>query len=122
MKKDFNYCKRWLRRNFPSQDTINIRCVSDCTFTKHQKANFDNILEELDGLCIYLMWENGEKTFLILIHKSLSDKLKVETLLHEYAHLLRYSLPDRGDYKWHDGVWTSIHNRLKTEWAKCISK
>lgn len=119
-KKSYQFCKKWLRRNFPSQDTINIRCVSDCTFIKHQKANFDSILEELDGLCIYIKWTNNERTFLILIHKDLPEETKIETLLHEYAHLLRYSLPDRGEYKWHDGVWKSIHNRLKSEWGKCI--
>jgi len=130
-KKNFQYCKRWLRRNFPSEHLVRIYCVGQATIAKQRKLSAKSLKvstmtqgtvdacddDELDGCCMCWWAENGDTYFVIYIDKSeVSERVKIATLLHEWAHVLQDHVPTNKFSKVHCGAWSSYHKRIVAAW------
>lgn len=59
----------WLRRNFPVQCTVSVRSIP---------------MKKLHGFTEY------EKRFYVKINRKQSYKLRIDTLIHEWAHCLTW--------------------------------
>lgn len=99
----FNDAKRWLRKNFPSEYTVRIQLVDPSK------------IQGLDGN-VYIIPGKKETHFKILISNNLNIHQTIETLLHEWAHVLTtHSIPLDAD-KPHPDVFWAHYGRIYRKW------
>lgn len=72
--------------------------------------------DEYHGFC---RWNPDSKQYVIYINKEHSDKVQLDTLLHEYAHVLQFEEPG-GAEQWHGHVFQKYYNKLCNKWSECI--
>ncbi len=121
MTKNFHKCKRWLRKNFPAKKKLFIKLVSMNTIVKWSK--FDGVPhkeeEHYHGYCRHEQDEEGRKQYTLYINKADKETDQIDTLLHEYAHVLQFEEPHGADI-WHGNVFRKHHERILKKWNKCI--
>ena len=97
MRSTLQKASIWLRRKFPSKKPVIVRVVAN-----------------QPGLHGIILW--NEERALIRITRS-TDQMMAETLLEEWAHLLREQCPipceEGGD---HDALFWAILARITKEW------
>ena len=120
MNKDFQNCKKWLRKNFPNKKKCFIKLVSSATIIKW--AQFDGAHhrsgDDYHGYCRHEMDEDGRLQYTLYVNKDDTPEMQIETLLHEYAHLMQFEEPHGCDI-WHGNVFHKYHNRILKKWNKC---
>ena len=86
---------RWLRRNFPADTPIVVRLHAT--------------LKDCHGACLI-----GDGRALIRITCD-TEQVMVDTLIHEYCHVLRHEcpLPWKGD---HDSLYWAIFGDVSQKW------
>lgn len=103
-KLNLTYTKAWLRKNFPSEYPIKI--------TLKKQIWYKDFPEELDAITLF---DTEQQRFLIQLSKKLNTECLVETLLHEYAHVLRNHAPDQTNLL-HDEVYWAIYGQIYRKW------
>jgi hypothetical protein len=104
----FRHTISLLRKEIPPAFPVNVRRVK---------------LNGLDGYCM----KAGEK-FLICINKDLDDRMSVETLLHEWAHALRWDYrmdkmnEEEFNRRVHDAAWGTYYAEVYSVFESDIIK
>lgn len=95
--------KDWLRKNYGLPFPCRIIVVS---------------VGRIPGCMGEFRWH--EERGLIRIANNLTQALMAETLLEEYAHAIRHSLPVGVDYEGepHDGMFWAIYGELVNKWRE----
>lgn len=105
--KQFRRWVGWLRRHFPSRHAVRVLLVP---------------AERLNEPCSKVYGETSwnDDTALVRVAQNLSIETTLETLCHEWAHVLRDHLPDSpfDPPGGHDEVFYSILGRIDAAWRK----
>ena len=99
----FDDAKKWLRKNFPSEYTVRIFLVAP------------SHIEGDDG---WVRWIPGPKEdhFRILISNSLNINQTIETLFHEWAHVLTTHSMPLDENASHPDVFWAHYGRIYRKW------
>lgn len=119
MRQTFKYCKKWLRKNFPSEYPFRVTLVGQDTISRYRRESNDYDKEvELDGYCLCYANKKHKYKFNILIDKTISEHQKIITLLHEHAHLLQMHLAAAKHIKHdgHDDIFETFHGKILRMW------
>lgn len=99
----FQDAKRWIRKNFPSEYTVRIQLVAPSSI------NGD------DGRVRWIPGKN-EDHFRILIADNLNIHQTIDTLFHEWAHVLTtHSIP-LDENSSHPDVFWAHYGRIYRKW------
>lgn len=74
---------------------------------------------EYDGCLFAFAHKDKKHEFLILIDKALNAKERIDTLQHEYAHVLQNHIPSRPSdmgEEIHDAVFRAYYNKIVKAW------
>lgn len=106
-RKAVNAIRRWLQRNHPSSGPVRIRFV-DSHRLRQAAHEFGCDCPDY-GLTL----RSEDWCFTILLRADLSHEKTVDTLLHEWAHVLRLHLLCATGDTAHDDIYAAIDGRIR---------
>lgn len=108
-ERQLRQCARWLRRRWPLASPVRVVRVGPAVLARDHPGG-------AYGDC---QRDTSSGRFTIRIVNVGSADALVETLIEEWAHALRWHLPQYGDgADWHDDIFGAIHNRVRKMWLE----
>jgi hypothetical protein len=106
-RKTVDAVKRWCQRHHPSAGPVRIRLVPA------QRLRQAAVEYGCDCPDYGLTIRSEDWHFTVLLRADLSHEKTVDTLLHEWAHVLRLHMPCATGDTAHDDIYAAIDGRIR---------
>lgn len=107
-RPSFNYFKKWLRQHFPSQYSVRILLINPAKLNEKWGC-------PLDGLTHQISTDQVDR-FIIYLSNSLNINQTVETLMHEWCHVLCGHTTSDIAQKSHDDLFFAHYGKIYRKW------